>query len=252
MSQGLNGKIGIVTGGGRGIGEAISMQLAQEGAKVVVADIVFEAAKKVVSKITEKAHEAFAIQVDVSKSEEVRSMVKETISKFGRIDILVNNAGVIKRTPCLDISEEEWDWVLNINSKGVFLCSQMVAREMIKVGRKGKIVNISSINAEVASANMVHYCASKGGVYMLTRSMALELAPYGINVNAIAPGPVKTELTKERFEDPKQLEWLLGNVPLGRVGQPSEIANAVIFLSGPCSDFITGHMLVVDGGWLIK
>ena len=178
--------------------------------------------------------------------------MEETVNHFRGVDILVNNAGVHKRSPFLDISEEEWDWILDVNLKGSFLCSQRVAREMVRAKKKGKIVNIASIAAEAAIANQAHYSAAKAGVYMLTRAMALELAPYGINVNSVGPGPIQTAITRDRFEDPKQLEWLVGNIPLGRVGQPTDIANAVLFLAGPGSDFITGHMLVVDGGWLIK
>lgn len=252
MGQALVGKIAIITGGGRGIGEAISKRFAQEGAVVVVADNNVETSKKVVSEIKKKGKKALAIQMDVSRSGDAKRLVEETLKEFGQIDILVNNAGVHKRTPFLAISEDEWDWMLNVNLKGPFLCSQMVTREMVKAGKKGKIINICSITAEVAIADQVHYSASKAGVYMLTRSMALELAPYGINVNAVGPGPIRTTITRDRMEDPKQLEWLVGNIPLGRVGEPAEVASAVLFFAGSESDFITGHMLVVDGGWLIK
>ncbi len=252
MRQSLAEKVAIVTGSGEGIGEAICWRLADEGAKVVVSDVNLETTQKVASDMQKKGHHTFAIQGDVSLSEDVRRLVEETINHFGGIDVLVNNAGVHKRAPFLEIPEKEWDWILAVNLKGPFLCSQMVAQEMVKAKKKGKIVNIASISAEVAIANQVHYSASKAGVYMLTRGMALELAPYGINVNSVAPGPIQTAITKDRFEDPKQLEWLVGNIPLGRVGQPTDIADAVLFLAGPESDFITGHMLVVDGGWLIK
>jgi glucose 1-dehydrogenase len=252
MGDSLAGKVAIVTGGGQGIGEAICWRLANEGAKVIVSDVNPKTSQKVAADIQRTGGKALAIQGDVSNREDVRRLIEETVSQFGGIDILVNNAGVHKRTPFLEIPEREWDWILAINLKGPFLCSQMVAQEMVKAKRKGKIVNIASISAEVAIANQVHYSASKAGVYMLTRGMALELAPYGINVNSVAPGPIQTAITKDRFEDPKQLEWLVGNIPLGRVGQPIDIANAVLFLVGPDSDFITGHMLVVDGGWLIK
>jgi NAD(P)-dependent dehydrogenase (short-subunit alcohol dehydrogenase family) len=252
MGQALVGKVAIVTGGGQGIGEAISIRFAQEGAKVVVSDINPKTAKKVALGIQGRDGEALAIQSDVSKSEDVRRLVKETLTRFGEIDILVNNAGVHKRTPFLDIPEKDWDWMLDINLKGSFLCSKMVAREMVKAKKRGKIVNIASIAAEAAIASQVHYSASKAGVYMLTKGMALELAPYGINVNSVGPGPIQTAILRYRLEDPKQLKLLIRNIPLGRVGQPADIADAVFFLAGPESDFITGHMLVVDGGWLIK
>jgi len=252
MGEVLAGKVAIVTGGGQGIGEAISKRLTQEGATVVIAEINPETSKKVVSDIKEKGHEALAMQVDVSKSREVRSLVNETLRRFGGIDILVNDAGVNKRTPFLDISEEEWDWVQGINLKGTLLCSQMVAREMVKARNKGKIVNISSIFAEMAEPNQTIYSVSKAGVYQLTMNMALELAPYGINVNAIGPGPIQTALTRHLVEDPEKYKLLLESIPLGRIGQPIDIANAVFFLVGPESDFITGHLLIVDGGKLIK
>jgi glucose 1-dehydrogenase len=248
----LTGKVAIVTGGGQGIGEAISKRLAQEGAKVVIAEINPETSKKVVSEIKGKGQEAVAMQIDISKSADVRRLVDETLRRFGGIDILVNNAGVNKRTPFLDISEEEWDWVQGINLKGTLLCSQMVAREMVKAGKKGKIVNMSSIFVEMADPNQTNYSISKAGVYQLTMNMALELAPYGINVNAIGPGPIKTALTKHLVEDPEKYRLLLESIPLGRMGQPIDIANAVFFLVGPESDFITGHLLIVDGGKLIK
>ena len=169
----LTGKVAIVTGGGRGIGEGISQRLAQEGAKVVISEIDPETGKKVASDLRNKGHEAIAIQIDVSKSEDVSRLVEETLSQFGNIDILVNNAGVHKRTPFLDIPEKEWDWIMSVDLKGPFLCSQRVAREFVKTKRKGKIVNIASIAAEVAIANQAHYSAAKAGVFMLTRAIAL-------------------------------------------------------------------------------
>lgn len=248
----LEGKVAVVTGGGRGIGEAISKRLAQEGAKVVVAEIDSETSKGVVSKLKAEGLEALAIQVDVSKSADVKRMVDETLTRYEGIDILVNNAGVSKRTPFLDISEEEWDWLQSINLKGTFLCSQRVAREMVKAEKGGKIVNMSSIFVKVADPNQTNYSVSKAGVYKLTMNMAFELAPYGINVNAIAPGPVETEMTRHLVEDPEKHRLLLKSIPLGRMGQPIDISNAVSFLAGPESDFITGHLLVVDGGKIIQ
>jgi glucose 1-dehydrogenase len=244
--------VAIVTGGGRGIGEAISNRLAREGAKLVVAEVDLQNSKKVVSVLEKSGCDALAVNVDVSKGGDVKRMVEETLARFGGIDILVNNAGVNRRAPFLDISEEDWDWVQGINLKGTFLCSQRVAREMVKTGKRGKIVNISSIFAEIADPDQTTYSISKAGVYRLTRNMAFELARYGINVNAIGPGPIQTEMTRHLVEDPEKYRALLKSIPLGRLGQPIDIANAVCFLVGPESDFITGHLLVVDGGKLVQ
>ncbi len=251
MANGLTGKVAIVTGGGQGIGEAISKRLAREGARVVIADTNPETSRKVVSEIMRQGHDALAIQTDVSKSVDIRRLVDEALDRFGGVDILVNNAGVNRRAPFLDISEEDWDWVQGLNLKGTFLCSQRVAREMVKARIKGKIVNMSSIFVEIADPDQTTYSISKAGVYKLTMNMAFELAPYGINVNAIGPGPIQTELTRHLVEDPERHRLLLKSIPLGRMGQPVDIANAVFFLVGPESDFITGHLLIVDGGKLI-
>ncbi len=248
----LSGKVAIVTGGGQGLGKAISMRLSEEGAGVMVADVNAKTANETASAINGRGFVASSVQVDVTKSIEVAKMVEETLRQFNRIDILVNNAGVHRFNPFLELLEGDWDFVININLKGPYLCSQAVAREMVKAGKGGKIVNMASIAAMVAIVGQVPYEASKAGLCMLTRGMALELAPYKINVNAIAPATTQTEMTKFRFEDPKQLGWVLGNIPLGRAGQPMDVANATLFLVSPSSDFITGHTLVVDGGWTIQ
>ncbi len=252
MADLLKGKVAIVTGGGRGIGEAISKRLAREGAKLVVADVDAQNARKVASDLGKSGWEALPLTVDVSKSDDVARMIEQVQVRFGGINILVNNAGVNRRAPFLEISEEDWDWVQGINLKGTFLCSQGVARQMIKAGKGGKIVNLSSIFAEMADPDQTTYSISKAGVYKLTQNMAFELAPYKINVNAIGPGPIQTEMTRHLVEDPQKYEALLKSIPLGRLGQPIDIANAVCFLAGPESDFITGHLLVVDGGKLIQ
>ncbi len=218
----------------------------------MVADVNPETAEETASAIKEMGFVASSVQVDITKSLAVGKMVEKTLKQFNEIDILVNNAGVHRRTPFLQISEEEWDRVISVNLKGSFLCAQAVAREMVKAQNGGKIVNIASIAAQVAIMDQVHYLASKAGVYMLTRGMALELAPDKINVNAIGPATIQTEMTRARFEDAKQLEWVLGNIPLGRSGQPIDIANAALCLVSRESDFITGHMLVVDGGWTVR
>jgi len=163
----------------------------------------------------------------------------------------VNSAGIVTRKPFIELTEEEWDKVLDVNLKGYFLCAQAAVRQMVKEKKKGKIINISSINAEVAIPNQVHYCASKGGVRMLTRAMALELAQYQINVNAVGPGVVKTALSSDRLADPAQMEWLMSVVPLKKIGKPKDVSNVVLFLASEEADYITGRTIYVDGGWLI-
>jgi len=246
------GKVAIVTGGGQGIGESISLRLAEEGAKVAVFDLNLDMAERVASFIRKKGFEALALQGNVAKRADLIELMEKTDRDLGEVDILVNNAGILRRTPLFDISEKEWDLIQEVNLKGPFMLSQMVAREWVNARRNGKIVNIASIYGQVAALNVLPYCASKGGVQMLTKAMALELAPYGINVNGVAPGPTKTAITKPHFETSKKLELLTSNIPLARLADPQEIANAVLFLAGPESDFITGEIITVDGGWVIK
>lgn len=248
----LNDKVVIVTGSGSGIGQGIAIRFAQEGAKVVIADLNVPAAQQTQEMIKSIGHETIVTRTDVSCKAEVDSMVSQTMEHLGQVDILVNNAGVSGEIPFLDMDEKEWDRVLSINLKGAFLCSQAVARVMVKAKTAGKIVNIASVNAQVAGAGLAHYCASKGGLGMLTKVIALELAPYKINVNAVAPGIIETPLTASSLGDPERRQALMRRVPWKRVGQPEDIANAVIFLASDQADFITGTTLFVDGGWLIE
>jgi NAD(P)-dependent dehydrogenase (short-subunit alcohol dehydrogenase family) len=252
MGDLLKGRVAIVTGGGQGLGKAICLRFSEEGAKVMVADVNPATAQVTASALREKGSIVSSIQVDVTKAAEVQKMIEKTLAEFKQIDILVNNAGIHRFNPFLEQSEEDWDAVIQINLKGPFLCSQAVAREMVRAGKGGKIVNMASVAGIVAVAGQTPYEASKAGLSMLTRGMALELASHKINVNAIAPATTQTEMTRFRFEDPKQLAWVIGNIPLGRAGQPADVANAALFLASPGSDFITGHTLVVDGGWTIK
>ena len=179
-------------------------------------------------------------------------MVSHTLNRFGCINILVNNAGVSGEAPFLEMSPEEWERVLAVNLNGPFFCTQAVARAMVQSGSGGKIVNITSVNAEVSGAGLSHYCASKGGLRMLTKATALELAPYKINVNAVAPGIVETRLTAFALADSGKREKIMTHVPWGRVGQPEDVAAMVLFLVLEEADFITGSTFAVDGGWLIE
>ncbi len=248
----LSGKTAIVTGARRGIGRGIVLALAEAGADVVVSDISQEDCQKVVEEIEGLGKRAFAVKCDVTQKSEVDEMVKKTVEEFGKIDILVNNAGIAPLKPFLEISEEEWDKVLDVNLKGYFLCAQAAAREMVKQ-KSGKIVNIASVamgQMGVGFANLAHYCASKGGVAALTEELCLELTPKGINVNAIAPGVIETPMSEPILADPEVKKGLLARIPRGRVGQPEDVAHAVVFLSSAEADYISGAVLTVDGGWL--
>lgn len=243
-------KVAIITGAGSGIGESIAGRLASEGARVAVADVNRVAAQEVAAQIREAGGRAIAIQVDVSSPLQVTALVYKTQEQWGRIHILVNNAGVSGEHPFLDMDVAEWDRVLSVNLRGAFLCSQAVARTMVQNGGGGKIINITSVNAQVVVPGLCHYCASKGGLRMLTKALAVELAPHRINVNAVGPGIVETSLTASSLKDPEKLQSLLQNVPWGRVGQPGDVAEAVVFLASHHADYITGTSLWVDGGWL--
>ena len=248
----LKDRVALVTGARRGIGQGIALALAQAGAKVVVTDIDQADCQKVVDQIKESGHDGLAVKVDVSNKEEVEQAVQKTIEKFNKIDILVNNAGIAQFKPFLELTEEEWDRTLDINLKGMFLCSQAAAREMAK-NKYGRIVNLASIasgQVGVGFLNIAHYCASKGGVTALTEALALELAPLGINVNAIGPGIIETPMTKDMVSDEKTKEGLMARIPKKRLGQPKDVASAAVFLASEEADYITGVVLFVDGGWL--
>jgi glucose 1-dehydrogenase len=243
-------KVAIVTGAGSGIGESVAGHLATEGACVAIADVNLVAAQGVAARIRAAGGDAIAIPVDVNSPSQVAALVSKTQEQWGPIHILVNNAGVSGRHPFLEMDVAEWDRVLSVNLRGVFLCSQAVARAMVQAGSGGKIVNITSVNAQVVVPGLCHYCASKGGLQMLTKALAVELAPHRINVNAVGPGIIETPLTASSLQNADRLQSLLQNVPWDRVGQPQDVAEAVLFLASHRADYITGTSLWVDGGWL--
>jgi len=242
-------KVAIVTGAGRGIGKAIAIALAREGASVIINDVNIQTAEKVTKEIKSLGWKALAIQVDVSDSKEVNQMVQSAIKKFKRVDILVNNAAIIKRGSIEDLNEEDWDRVMDVNLKGAFNCMKAVAGIM-KKQRYGKIVNISSIAGKIGDlASAPCYGASKAGMICLAKSLARELAAYNINVNVVAPHAIKTDMSKEWSEEKRKN--IIANIPLGRMGEPEDIAEAVVFLVSDKAKFITGEVLDVNGGCLM-
>ncbi|WP_175988933.1 3-oxoacyl-[acyl-carrier-protein] reductase [Bacillus sp. Marseille-Q1617] len=245
----LDGKVALVTGASRGIGREIALELAREGAKVVVNYSGSEAkANEVVDEIKSTGREAVAIQCNVADSDSVQAMVKETISQFGALDILVNNAGITKDNLLMRMKENEWDDVININLKGVFLCTKAVTRQMMKQ-RSGRIINISSIVGVSGNPGQANYVAAKSGVIGLTKTAAKELAPRGITVNAIAPGFISTDMTDQLPEDVRN--EMLKQIPLNRFGDPKDIARVVSFIASDSSSYMTGQTLHIDGGMVM-
>ncbi len=244
----LQDQAAIVTGSGRGIGHAIAARLAAEGARILVADICGERACEGARALRESGFTAEAVEADVTRPEHARRMVEIAVAAFGRLDVLVNNAGVGLNRPFLETTLEEWERTLRVNLTGTFLCSQAAARVMKESGG-GRIVSIASISGERGAQNRSAYGASKAGVIQLTRVMALELAPYGIRVNAVAPGPVVTDMTNVTHTQAIRRTYN-ARIPLKRYAQSSEIAAAVAFLASGDAAFITGHTLDVDGGFI--
>jgi NAD(P)-dependent dehydrogenase (short-subunit alcohol dehydrogenase family) len=248
----LKEKVAIITGAKGGMGKADALLLSKAGAKIVVVDISQEECQIVVDEIKKQGGEAIAVKCDVSKEVEVDAMVKKTVDTFGKVDILVNNAGICHFKPFLEMTEEDWDKTLDINLKGYFLCAKTCAKEMVKQ-KSGVIVNITSIvmgQIGKGIAGLSHYSASKGGIAALTKTLAVELASYNIRVNAIAPGAIDTPMASSTKTDPKAMEGIMAMVPLHRMGNAEEIANTVLFLASDASSYITGSIIVVDGGWL--
>lgn len=245
----LKGKIAVVTGSTRGIGKGIAKRFVEEGAVVVVNGRKIEDAEKTAKEIDPSGKKVIAVAADVSVAAQAKHLIEETVKKFGRIDILVNNAGVLNFENFVDIKEESWDKIMSVDVKGYFLCAQSVAKQMIKQGG-GKIINIASIAGAIAYPQLTHYCTAKAGIINMTKAMALELGQHKINVNAIGPGVIESDMTRPMLDDPNTKRNLSAKIPLGRIGRPEDIGAAAAFLASEDADYITGVTLFVDGGWL--
>jgi len=242
----INGKIAVVTGGAKGIGKSIVVALNSLGMKTVIADIDEASGRKLEKKLKSKGFKAEFVYTDVSKSNSVNKLINYVIKRYSRIDVFVNNAGVLHDAQIIDIDDETWDRVLEVNLRGVFYCCRAVIPYMIEQ-KSGKIINIASLGGKRGSSNAgVDYCASKGGIMALTRQLAFQVSKYNINVNAVAPSTTETELIKDRSD--KQKKRIISKIPVNRLGRPEDTAAAVLFLASTGSDYITGETIDVNGG----
>jgi glucose 1-dehydrogenase len=245
----LEGKRALVTGSGRGIGRAIAIRLAREGAELAINDIHIEdEARQTLAAVEAAGRRGILIRADLARADEARRLVEETVHQLGSLDILVNNAGIEKRSPFVEVSEQDYDTVLHVNLKGAFFTSQAFVRHLLGTNRPGKIINISSVHEELPFPGYASYCASKGGLQLLTRDLAVELGPQGITVNGIAPGAIATEINRSLLDDKPRVERLLKQIPLGRLGKPEDVAALAAFLASSDADYVTGSTYYVDGG----
>lgn len=243
--NGLADKVAVVTGGAGAIGQAIVTSLADQGARIVVADLPTAAGPAVAERIAASGHEALFMPTDVSVEHDVQVLVAETLTRFGQLDVLVNGAAITRRyEPFLEMPAESWRRVIDVNLTGAFLCSQVAARHMVS-RRSGRIINIGSVSGFVPEKNAVHYCSAKGGLIMLTKAMALDLAPYGVLVSCVHPGAIRTTETPADAPTPAE------RIPLGRLGEPEEVAAVVAFLASDAARYVHGTSVVVDGGYLL-
>lgn len=250
MDLGLAGKTAIVTGGGSGIGKAICFALASEGTQVAVADLLQDRAERVAQEISEKGAKAMAVAADVSIDSEVDRMMKKVLEDWGGVDVLVNNAGIILQAQTVDMTVQQWSKILTNNLTSCFLCSQAAAQQMIRQGRGGRIVNISSIHAELSEPSASAYTAAKGGMEAFSRTLATELAPHKITVNCVRPGATYTDLTVPMYTEAVK-KALFMRIPLREIAEAAWIADGVVFLASERARYITGQTLAIDGGYLM-
>lgn len=245
----LEGKVALVTGSSLGIGEAIARAFGREGAKVT---IDYKTHREPAEQLCQELGQgnAIAVQADVSQITDINKLIDQTIATFGRLDILVNNAGIEQPTPFLEVTEEQWDKQLAVDLKGPFFVAQAAARQMVKQG-KGRIINISSVHEDLPMPGNAPYCAAKGGLRMLTRTLADELAPHHITIVNIGPGAIATPINKKTLADPQKMQTLLGSIPLGRIGQPGDVAGLAVWLASDAADYVTGTTFFIDGGLMI-
>ncbi|MBD2341315.1 glucose 1-dehydrogenase [Calothrix sp. FACHB-156] len=257
----LAGKVALVTGSSQGIGQGIVLRLAEEGADVVINYRSHpEGAEETLAKVEayggkcymaqcSQSH-GYTVQADLGSVDQIQQLVAESIQHFGKLDILVNNAGIEKHSPFWEVSEADYDAVMNVNLKGVFFATQAFVKHLIATNRTGKIINVSSVHEELPFPNFTAYCASKGGMKMLTRNLAVELGSLGITINNVAPGAIETPINTKLLNNPEKLGALLQNIPLGRLGKPQDVASLVAFLASADANYITGSTFFVDGGLL--
>ena len=248
----LQNKVAIVTGAATGIGRSIATTMAQEGAAVAIDYIKGQQQKAddLVAQIEKEGGKALAVEADVTKEDQVKHLVEQAVGTFGRLDIMVNNAGVEQEHPFVEMPLDVWNWVIAVDLTGPWLCSQAAAKQMVKQGDGGRIVNISSVHEDLPMPTNAPYCAAKGGLRMLMRTIAVELAPHKITVNNIGPGAIDTDLDAPTIDDPPKFATLLSEIPLGRVGQPSEVARLAVYLASDAAAYVTGSTYFIDGGML--